>query len=179
MLHRTILTALLGLSLGACNFSYSSGSRSSSNPSSHSTGKPVHHSSGKVDNRGKAMPKGGSSGSGKSMGKATSEPVDDTPPTRADNDDPPTRTPSADAPQRTKVAPKRTKVPTREPVDDDTVNAGTSQSPSASDNLRANTESDPPSGGNPSASSNLKAKTKTTPPKGGNPSASGKLVAPH
>ena len=81
---------------------------------------------------------------------------------------------------RTKVAPKRTKVPTREPVDDDTVESGTSEQPTASDDLKAKTKTDdPPTGGNPSASGNLKAKTKTTPPTGGNPSASGKLVAPH
>ena len=179
MLHRNFLmTALLGLSLGACSFSYSSGSRSSSSPSHMSSGKPVHHSSGKVDNRGKTITHG--TGSGKSMGKATPEPADP-PPTRADNDEPPTRTPTADTPpQRTKVAPKRTKVPTREPVDDGTIESGTNQAPTASDDLKAKTKTDdPPTGGNPSASGNLKAKTKTTPPPSGNPSASGKLVAPH
>jgi hypothetical protein len=166
MSHRTIhrgilMTALLGLTLGGCSFSYSSGS--SASPNQGSSGKSVSHArahanSGSGDNHGKPISRSGGSGSGKSISKGDNTPDD--PPTRAnaDDDDPPTRTPTADPPKRTKVPPKRTKVPaTRTPSteDDTNVQSGTSTSPASSNTIRA--------------------KTKVTPP----PTASDNLVAPH
>ncbi len=151
-----LITALLGLSLGACSFSYSSGSSSSSSPNHANAGKPVHRSnSSSGKSTGKPIPRS-DSGSGKSIGKADPKP---TPPTKADDTvHPPTRTkPDEPAPpHRTKVAPKRTKVPpSRTPTEDDgTVEAGTNQALPASNDIKAKT-------------------------KGDNPSASGKLVAPH
>ena len=164
MSHRTttrsiLMTALLGLSLGACSFSYSSGS--SSSPNRASSGKPVHHnsssSSGKVDNRGKSIPRGGSTGSGKSVTKADPTPTPTAPPERADtSDDPPQRTkPAVAPPKRTKVPPKRTKVPPQ-------------RTPTTGDEP---TEIEPNT--DPAASDTIKAKTKSD-----NPSASGRLVAP-
>jgi len=153
-----LMTALLGLSLGACSFSYSSGSSSSSSPNRSNAGKPVHRTSSGSSGKstGKPIPRS-DSGSGKSIGKADPKP---TPPTRADDTvHPPTRTQPDDPapPKRTKVAPKRTKVPpSRTPTTDDdgTVEAGTNQALPASNDIKAKTKSD-------------------------NPSASGKLVAPH
>jgi hypothetical protein len=149
-IRRGILTtALLGLVLGGCSFSYSSGS-SPSNAPNRSAGKPVNHahahtSSGKADNHGKPISRSGSSGdgSGKSISKGDNEPDA---PTRVDADDPPTRTPKADPPERTKNPPKRTKVPTtRTPAEDDADADATRRSPASNTTIRAKTKVDDPS----------------------------------
>lgn len=161
-----LMTALLGLSLGACSFSYSSGS-SPSNAPGRSSGKPVsrahaHTSSGKVDNRGKPISRSGSTGSGKSVSKGDSEP--DAPSRVDSDDDAPTRTPTADPPRRTKVAPKRTKVPaTREPtVDDDTTDTDTDDD---DDDTTTDDDGTPSTvRRSPASNTTIRAKTKTDDP---------------
>lgn len=154
-----VMTALLGLVLGGCSFSYSSGSSPSNSPN-RSSGKPVsrahaHTSSGKSDNRGKPIPRSGSddNGSGKPVSKGDGEPDA---PTRDDADDAPTRTPTADPPERTKNPPKRTKVPASrtdgDTTDDDGTQSTVRRSPASNTTIRAKTKVD-----DPSASNNLVA----------------------